>query len=433
MEELRDTHRLESKSQTTQIDSLTSQLSTQVASLQPLTSQLARSEETLKLTKAEVVLAQEAHEKTKLVAKEEEEKRIKALSLLRALRQKLVKSEKDIEESNKEREALKVSELAAQETLRGDRTRFDQEIVSLRAAQEQQHSKMRNSFDRESTSIRAQNERESLAKKRQYELELITIKATNAKELAGKDARIQQLEGTIKEITTSRDALFEDLQLRTAEMESSSSHQEALQARTGELQYEAKDARDRAAALQEELDQIRKSQRDVTRDETNTRRLLLEAEARHETNVRDMEARARQSEVDRQETEEEMGRNLQDRLKEVERMRQQIVQKDVDYAESIRLQQQRDEKIQVAEAERAALNGKLEGMKTTLADLRDEILKASGAEVSPLSIFIRVILIAENRSLCVRSFRIGCSARLNSKDDLRKCKRKSHRSDPTTR
>jgi hypothetical protein len=383
MEELRDTHRLESKSQTAQIDSLTS-------ALKPLKDQLARSEETLKLTKAEVVLAQEAHEKTKLVAKEEEEKRIKALSLLRALRQKLVKSEKDMEESNKEREALKVSENAAQETLRGDRARFDQEIVSLRAAQEQQHSKMRNSFDRESTSIRAQNERESLAKKRQYELELITIKAANVKELAGKDTRIQQLEGTIKEITTSRDALFEDLQLRTAEMESSSSHQEALQARVGELQYEARDARDRAAALQEELDQIRKSQRDVTRDETNTRRLLLEAEARHETKVRDMEARARQSEVDRQETEEEMGRNLQDRLKEVERMRQQIVQKDVDYAESIRLQQQRDEKIQVAEAERAALNAKLEGMGTTLADLRDEILKASGAEVSPPCIYARI-------------------------------------------
>lgn len=392
IEEIRDMHRLETKSQSEQIDTLTSQLAEKDIALKLIASQASKADEAATAAKAEVAASVEAYDKLKIVAKEEEEKRIKALSLLRALRQKLVKSEKDKEEGERERETLKASEVAAQETLRADRQRFDQEVVSLRAAQEQQLSKLRNSFDREAAQLRVQHEREATARKGQYELDAITAKAVQAKELSAKDSRIQQLEGTVREMKTGRDALFDQLQLKTAEVESSTSHQESLEEKTGELQYELKEARDRSAALVDELEEVRRAQRDVTRDDTNTRRLLLEAEARHDTKVRDLEVRAKGLEKERQETEEEMGRNLQDRLREVERMRQEIVQKDIDYAESVQSRELRDAKIAEAETQKRALETKLLGMDAILADLREELQKSSQAEVSRSFLFLPAFL-----------------------------------------
>ncbi|KAM0755344.1 hypothetical protein T439DRAFT_337853 [Meredithblackwellia eburnea MCA 4105] len=375
MEELRDTHRLEAKSQTEQVDILQAQLSQKEKALKNANDQLSKTKDELSASKETIVKMTEEHEKLKLVAKEEEEKRVKALSLLRALRQKLVKAEKDKEDAEKERDASKAGENSLGDAVKADRARYDQEIVSMRAAQEQQLTKMRAGFDREINSIRAQSEREAQARKGQFELDAITVKAVHAKEVHGKDSRIAQLENTVKELTAGRDSVFDQLQLRTAEIESSSAHQESLQGKTAELQYELKEAQDRAAALQEEVDELRKSRRDVTRDDGNTRRLLLEAETRHETRIREMEAKARQLERDRKESEEEMGKNLQDRLREVERMRQQIAQKDIDYAESVHSSQQRDAKIEEAEKEKKSLLAKLAALETVLADaaVREEL------------------------------------------------------------
>lgn len=306
------------------------------------------------------------------------------MSLLRALRQKLVKSEKDREEAEKERDALKHGETSAHDTLKADRTRFDQEIVSMRAAQELQLTKLRQSYERETQSIRAQHERDAAAKKGQFELEVITVKAGGAKELANKEARIQQLEKTVREVTASRDTTFDELQVRTAEMESSSTQQETLESRTSELLYELKEAKDRNAALGEEVEELRKARRDVSREDSNTRRLLAEAEARHEAKVRDLEARAKQLEKDRLETEEEMGRNLQDRLKEVERMRASLAQKDIDYAESVHSSKMREERIEEGETVRKELLNKLKSVEAMLANVKVDADKSGQAEVRPL-------------------------------------------------
>lgn len=360
------------------------QLSEKDAALKLLNDQLSQAEEGAKLSAAAVEKGVEDYDKLKLVAKEEEEKRIKALSLLRALRQKLVKSEKDREEGDKEREALRVADVATQETVKADKLRFESEIVSLRAAQELQLTKLRQAFERETNSIRTQHERESTAKRGQTELDVITAKATHSKELSTKDTRIQQLEGKVREMTTSRDTLFDQLQVRTAEMESSSSHQESLEGQTGELQYDLKEARDRVAALREEIEELKRARRDVTRDDANTRRLLGEAETRHEGKIRELATRAKQLEKERQETEEEMGKNLQDRMREVERMRQQISQKDLDYAEAMRSRGVRDEKIEETEAKTRELMNKLSAAEALAEHHSSEATTATRAEVRTL-------------------------------------------------
>ncbi|BGP29884.1 hypothetical protein JCM10296v2_001633 [Rhodotorula toruloides] len=366
-EELRETHRLEHKSQQDEIDSMREQLSKKDAKLTAAESAAAQ-------TRAEIAKASEEYDKLKIVAKEEEEKRVKALSLLRALRQKLVKNEKEKEDSDKELEQLRASEQQAQETLKADRSRFDSEIVALRSAQEQQINKLKQSFERETAKLKEQFDRDSTNKRGQFELDAITAKAQQAKELAAKDARIKQLEMTVRELTTARDLVFDQLQLRQAEIESSETNQEALKTRAAELEYELSETKDRIAAMQDELDSVRRHRQDSARDEGTTRRLLEEAEARHAIKVRDLETRAAQLEKDRRETEDEMGRNLQERLKEVERLRAALAQKDVDFAESVQNRQKREKEIEEAQKAKADLEARLKKVEAALDRVRDESL-----------------------------------------------------------
>jgi chromosome segregation ATPase len=384
MEELRETHRLEHKSQQDEIDALRDSLGARNKALDEAQEKIVAAEKAAEQTRNDIGKAAEEYDKLQRVAKEEEEKRIKALSLLRALRQKLVKNEAEKEETDKEIARLKDAEKQAQDTLKNDRSRFDAEIVALRAAQEQQISKLRQNFDREIGNVKQQFEREATAKKGQFELDAITSKAERTKELAAKDARIAHLEATVKELNAARDSVFDQLQLRQAEVESSSSHQDALKTKTAELEYELAETKDRLAALQDEVDDLRRHRNDASRDEGNTRRLLAEAEARHVAKVRDLEALSKQLQKDRRETEDEMGRNLQERLKEVERLRAALAKKDVDYAESVQNSQKREKRIEEAEKARSELEKRLKSVEGALETVRDEATTAQQAEVRSL-------------------------------------------------
>ena len=133
--------------------------------------------------------------------------------------------------------------------------------------------------------------------------------------------------------------------------------------------------------MQEELEELRRRRVDAVRDEITTRRLLEEAEERHSARMRDLEARARQLEKDRRETEDEMGRNLQDRLREVERLRAALAKKDVDYAESVQNTQKREKEIEAAQKARFDLEKRLKAVETSLENLREEAARAQQAEV----------------------------------------------------
>ncbi|GAA6060140.1 hypothetical protein JCM10212_001437 [Sporobolomyces blumeae] len=382
VEELRDTHRLEHQSQQCEIDALRDSLSARNKSLEEANDKLAAAEKSAETTRREIAKASEEYEKLKVVAKEEEEKRIKALSLLRALRQKLVKNEQERGTMDEEIEKARKAEKDALETLKSDRARFDKEIVGLRSAQEAVVAKLKSGFERELQAVKERYEKDAVSKRGQFELDAIHVKSTQAKEIAAKDARIAQLESTVKELTKSRDQVFDEAQVKTEEIEAIRAEEEVLRGRTSEVEYELKEARDRIAALVDELDDVKRSKRDSNRDDSNARKLLAEAEARHEARVRDLEARARQLEKDRHETEEEMGKNMQDRLKEVERMRALLAQKDLDYAESVQNSQKREATIAEAEKAKADLEKRLKNLEEMLQSVKADADKAISAEAA---------------------------------------------------
>ncbi|GAA5877488.1 hypothetical protein JCM16303_003352 [Sporobolomyces ruberrimus] len=382
VEELRETHRLEHQSQQSEIDALRDSLAARNISLEEANDKLAAAEKSAEATRQEIVKAADEYDKLKLVAKEEEEKRVKALSLLRALRQKLVKNEQEKATNDQELEKSRKEAKDALDTLKSDRARFDKEIVALRTAHELQITKLRTGFEREAQGLKERFEKEAISKRGQFELDAIHVKASQAKELSSKDARIAQLEAAVKDLTKSRDQVFEEAQQKTEEIEATKADEAILRGRTSELEYEIQEAKDRIAALVDELEEVKRSRRETNRDDSNARKLLAETEARYELRIRELEARSKQLEKDRHETEEEMGRNMQDRLKEVERMRAALAQKDLDYAESVQNSQKREAKITEAEKAKTDLEKRLKNVEEMLKSVKDDADKAINAEIA---------------------------------------------------
>ena len=156
MEELRDTHRLEGSSQTELVTKLRSQLSTAEQNL------ASRATELMQLGQMRADLA-----KAQTQAKEEEEKRTKAISLLKTVRQKLVKAEKDREEVERDR---------AEE--RAERSRAVEDVERMKAEREREVNNLRKGFERELNGVKERYEKDLQAKKAAWELEIITSKVS---------------------------------------------------------------------------------------------------------------------------------------------------------------------------------------------------------------------------------------------------------------
>jgi chromosome segregation ATPase len=154
IEELRDTHRLEGSSQTELITKLRSQLSTAESTL------AQKATELMSLSKMKEELA-----KAQTAAKEEEEKRTKAISLLKTVRLKLVKLEKEKEEIERDR---------AEE--RAERSSAKDEVERVKAEKEREVNQLRKGFERELAGAKERFEKEMQTKKAAWELEMITTK-----------------------------------------------------------------------------------------------------------------------------------------------------------------------------------------------------------------------------------------------------------------
>lgn len=157
IEEIRDTHRLESSSST----ELVAKLRAQVAQAESKLSSEASQMLTVSQLKAELTKAQ-TH------AKEEEEKRTKAVSLLKTLRLKNVKLEKEKEEIEKDR---------AEE--RAERSRATEDMERVKAEREREVAALRKGFEREVAGLKDKYEREISQKKGAWELEMITTKVSH--------------------------------------------------------------------------------------------------------------------------------------------------------------------------------------------------------------------------------------------------------------
>ncbi|KAG9106240.1 hypothetical protein FRC07_008896, partial [Ceratobasidium sp. 392] len=274
LEEVREMHKMESSSQSELVEKLRQQLAESEALLKVVESDSSAQKTDLSQHEAEI-------ERLKVLLKDEEEKRAKAITLLKTVRQKLTKAEKDRDDIAKEREKDREDVSAARAEI--ERVRADAERA--KNDRERDIAGMRDRFEKEIKDTRERYEKELAARKGQYELDVITTKAAHAKELSAKNTRIANLESTISSLTNERDSLFEQSQTRQAEAESARSHLQTVQNQVSELQYQVREAEDRNSLLVDELDELRNGSRLSMHSPTpspEVARLLSEAEGKFE-------------------------------------------------------------------------------------------------------------------------------------------------------
>lgn len=118
LEEVREMHKMESSSQSDLIEKLRQQLAESEALLKVAESDTITSKNTVSQHEAEI-------DRLKRALKDEEEKRTKAITLLKTVRQKLTKAEKDRDDVIKEREKDKEDITTAKAEI--ERTKADAE------------------------------------------------------------------------------------------------------------------------------------------------------------------------------------------------------------------------------------------------------------------------------------------------------------------
>ncbi|KAF8523131.1 peroxisomal membrane anchor protein conserved region-domain-containing protein [Hysterangium stoloniferum] len=378
LEELRDTHRLESSSQSEQIE----RLRQQVLEIEAL---LKASEEISGQSKADILRLQTELEKSKGVAKEEEEKRTKAISLLKTVRAKLVKAEKEKEDVMKEAVIVKEREEKEKEKERQEKVRLEGEFDRMKQDKEREISSLRSQFEQELVAVKERNERENSARRGQFELEAITTKAAHAKELGAKQSRITSLETSVRTLSEEKNSMFDQLQMRQAELESSQSHLESVEARTTELQYQLREAESRIEFITEELSEVRQGVVNENSSQSSAEelaRILSETEGKYEARISELRSRMRALEKERQEAEDEWSRNLQERSRELERLRILADGKGREYAESIRTKTEMEDRIMELQTENRKLRAQKEVEDGVLHGLQNDITWLKEAEAS---------------------------------------------------
>lgn len=328
IEELRETHRLESKSQIDLVDELRTQIQRNEALFKATQSSKAQLEADIAKRKVENDQMRTEVEKVNAFAKDEEEKRSKAVSLLKTVRQKLVKAEKDREDALKEMAALKESQKVEHDKEQLDRERLQSELNKLRIEKEVSLADHRAQFEKDIAALKQRSEKELSTLRSQFELETVAAKSIHEQAVGLKDAQIGRLERSVQSLSTEKNNLFDQLQMRQAEVESSQSLLEVLQNQTTELQYQIREKDDRIALLHEELHDAHQEQHaavsDLSTSPEEVAKLLAAAESRHEAKLSLTKEKLAAMEAERVEVEAEWRRKVEAKVQEAQRWKSMV-------------------------------------------------------------------------------------------------------------
>lgn len=381
IQELSEKHRVELRSQSDLVERLKSQVTETEALFKASLDASSYAQENVGKQKDEVQKLRVELEQAKNSAKEEEEKRVKAISLLKTVRQKLVKTEKDRDDAFKEVTLLKEREQGDKDNEQVDRLRLQDEINAARAEKERALSRFKAQFEKEVSLLKERHDKEMSALKGQLELESVTSKASHTKEVAQKNHQITALETSLNNVTRDKNQMFDQLQMRQAEVESIQSHIESLQNQNTELQYQLRESQDRMALLTYDLQEAQREQETSQHQHQNTvppeevARLLSSAELKYESKLAEVKNQVRQMETERNESEAHWSRKLREKTKEVDDLKSSIEANARWREESVNL-------VNQLQAEKASLQEEIRLGKQKLTELLSAEARISAVEKS---------------------------------------------------
>lgn len=175
IEELRETHRLESGSQIELVDELRSQLQQNEALLGATRSSNSQLEADIAKQKPEMDQLRTEVEKLAVLAKGEEEKCNKAISHLKAVRQRLVKAEKERDDALKDIATSKEGQKADHDKQQLEREKLQGELNKLKVEKEVSLADLRAQSEKDLMVSKQRSEKEITALRGQFELEAAAV------------------------------------------------------------------------------------------------------------------------------------------------------------------------------------------------------------------------------------------------------------------
>ncbi|KAH7883657.1 hypothetical protein F5I97DRAFT_1938352 [Phlebopus sp. FC_14] len=377
IDELRDTHRLETASQSDQIEKLRQQLSEAEALV--AASQVSASATEQETTKQDAEVERLCTEvaKAKEMAKEEEEKRVKAISLLKTVRQKLVKAEKDRDDALMDLHETRERVKQEKEKDKQEKIKMHSELDTVNLEREKAVTGLRVQFDKDLSLARTQAENEVAEARARFDAEVVAMKASYSTDLSSKERRISTLESSNKNLQSENKSLFEQSQLRQAELESSQCHAESLQSQNTELQFQLRELRERISLLNDELNDLRGEQEvhlqlpsGPTEDMSQ---LLSSVEMKYETRLSDLRRTLAAAEKERTEAEASWSQKLLEKSRETDELRRSLQL----FAES---REEKEDATSIMKAEIDNLEGEARSMQVQLLESRSCIERMKDVE-----------------------------------------------------
>ena len=193
-----------------------------------------------------------------------------------------------------------------------------------------------------------------------------------------KDAQIDRLERSNQSLSAEKDNLFDQLQMRQAEVESAQSLLEVLQSQNTELQYQVREKDGRISILNEELSDSRQEQHfgasDASTSPEEVAKLLATADARHEAKLQVLKQKLASVETERMEVEADWRRKVEAKVQEAQKWKSMV-----DTASQGR--QVDDDRIQGLQAEMDGLRLAARTRDHEVSQLREQIERLTLDEV----------------------------------------------------
>jgi hypothetical protein len=200
-----------------------------------------------------------------------------------------------------------------------------------------------------------------------------------------KDAQIGRLERSVQSLSAEKNNLFDQLQMRQAEVESAQSLLEVLQNQNTELQYQIRENDDRIALLHEELNDAHQEQHAAVSDPSTSpeevAKLLAAAESRHDAKLSLLKQKLAAMEAERLEVEAEWRGKVEAKVQESQKWKAMV-------DSASRSRQDGDDHTQELQAEVESLQSAARAYDHEVTQLRRQIELSTGDQVG-IPIFFR--------------------------------------------
>jgi chromosome segregation ATPase len=188
----------------------------------------------------------------------------------------------------------------------------------------------------------------------------------------------------VQSLYKEKSDLFDELQMRTAELESSQTRLEQSLSQCNELQFQLRNSSESIASLHEEVTELRHHRRpddghSATEDIT---RLLLETEGRYEARLSDARTKIRLLEKERSQAEEEWTRGSNEKTLTLGNLRRDLEAKDREKNSILARQKDSDNVISKLQVALRAEQQTTSLQKLSLEDLEIEQGNLRGREAS---------------------------------------------------